>query len=279
MTFTVGASGDIFDADQKGTDDRDIDESQFNPKFGVTWNPLTNTTLRGAVFRTFKRTLITDQTLEPTQVAGFNQFFDDFTATDTWVYGAAADQKFSQNIYGGVSFTLREQEVPWFDIPPPPAPPVPQLKGADWDEYLGRAYLYWTPHEWIALRAEYQFEKFDRDEEFNANIRKVKTHIFPLGINLFHPSGLSIGFQGTYYDQEGDFQREEAIPVPFEEGEDSFWVVDGAISYRLPKRYGFISVGVTNLFDEEFEYADTDVQNPRIQPERSIFGRVTLALP
>ncbi len=279
VTFTVGASGDIFDADQKGTDDRDIDESQFNPKFGVTWNPLTNTTLRGAVFRTFKRTLITDQTLEPTQVAGFNQFFDDFTATDTWVYGAAADQKFSQNIYGGVSFTLREQEVPWFDIPPPPAPPVPQLKGADWDEYLGRAYLYWTPHEWIALRAEYQFEKFDRDEEFNANIRKVKTHIFPLGINLFHPSGLSIGFQGTYYDQEGDFQREEAIPVPFEEGEDSFWVVDGAISYRLPKRYGFISVGVTNLFDEEFEYADTDVQNPRIQPERSIFGRVTLALP
>jgi tetratricopeptide (TPR) repeat protein len=277
VTFTVGASGDFFEADQKETDDRDVDESQFNPKFGITWNPLTGTTLRGAVFRTFKRTLITDQTLEPTQVAGFNQFFDDFTATDTWVYGAAADQKFSQNIYGGVAFTYRDQEVPWFDVPDPPAAPVPQLKEADWEEYLGRVYLYWTPHEWIALRAEYQFEKFERDEEFNANIKEVKTHIFPLGINFFHPSGLSIGLQGTYYDQEGDFQREEAIPVPFQEGEDSFWVVDGAISYRLPKRYGFISVGVTNLFDEEFEYADTDVQNPRIQPERTIFAKITLA--
>jgi hypothetical protein len=61
--------------------------SQFNPKFGVTWNPLAATTVRAAIFRTLKRTLITDQTLEPTQVAGFNQFFDDINLTETWRYG------------------------------------------------------------------------------------------------------------------------------------------------------------------------------------------------
>ena len=65
-------SGDFFNGDSDAEDDTD----QFNPKFGVTWNPFTNTTLRAAAFRTLKRTLITDQTLEPTQVAGFNQFFD-----------------------------------------------------------------------------------------------------------------------------------------------------------------------------------------------------------
>ena len=27
------------------------------------------------------------------------------------------------------------------------------------DEYLGRAYLFWTPHRWLALRAEYLFER------------------------------------------------------------------------------------------------------------------------
>ncbi len=68
------------------------DQTQFNPKFGITWNPLPGTTLRAAAFRVLKRTLITDQTLEPTQVAGFNQFFDDPEVTEAWRYGAAVDQ-------------------------------------------------------------------------------------------------------------------------------------------------------------------------------------------
>ena len=67
--------------------------------------------------------------------------------------------------------------------------------------------------------------------------------------------------------------------MSFEHGEDNFWVVDAAISYRLPKRYGFITVGVRNLFDRKFEYADTDIDNPRIQPDRFFFARVTLAIP
>jgi len=65
----------------------------------------------------------------------------------------------------------------------------------------------------------------------------------------------------------------------FESDEDKFWVFDAAISYRLPKRYGFITVGATNLFDEEFNYQETDIRNPIVQPDRFIYGRVTLALP
>ncbi len=45
-----------------------IDKKLLNPKFGITWNPAQNTTIRVAVFRTLKRLLVTDQTLEPTQV-------------------------------------------------------------------------------------------------------------------------------------------------------------------------------------------------------------------
>src|SRR5262249_5551865 len=64
VTFTLGLSGDIFTTKSQGSESR----SQVNPKFGITWNPVPNTTLRVAAFRTLKRTLITDQTLEPTQV-------------------------------------------------------------------------------------------------------------------------------------------------------------------------------------------------------------------
>ena len=65
----------------------------------------------------------------------------------------------------------------------------------------------------------------------------------------------------------------------FRFGDDTFWLVDAFISYRLPKRYGFVTFGVKNLFDEEFRYADTDINNPRIQPGRLFFGKVTLAIP
>lgn len=73
LTRTAGGSGDSFDTDDELVKDQD----QFNPKLGVTWALNTGTTLRAAAFRVLKRTLITDQTLEPTQVAGFNQFFDE----------------------------------------------------------------------------------------------------------------------------------------------------------------------------------------------------------
>jgi hypothetical protein len=279
LTLTIGASGDFFKYNEKAGDANDLDTDQFNPKFGIVWNPVPNTTLRGAAFKTLKRTLITDQTLEPTQVAGFNQFFDDLNATETTVYGVAVDQKFSQSVYGGAEFYNRKLEVPWFDIPDPPAPPVPVLREAEWKEYTARAYLYWTFHKWFALKGEYRYEKFERDPEFNFSIEEVKTHSFPLGISFFHPSGFGAFFGATYYDQKGKFMREGPIPVPYEEGEDEFWLFDAAISYRLPKRYGFITVGATNLFDKKFQYADTDIKNPSIQPDRYLYVKVTLAFP
>jgi outer membrane receptor protein involved in Fe transport len=84
--------------------------------------------------------------------------------------------------------------------------------------------------------------------------------------------------KGTYIDQDGKFEK-LGNPGTFEDGDDNFWLVDAAVSYRFPKRYGFFTVGVTNLFDEDFEHFDTDLNNPRVQPDRSFFVKVTLALP
>ena len=106
LILTIGASTDFF---LGGI----VDRNQFNPKLGIMWTPFVGTTLRGALFRTLKRTLITNQTLEPTQVAGFNQFFDDAEGTESWRYGVAIDQKFHPNIYGGFEFSKRDLEVPY----------------------------------------------------------------------------------------------------------------------------------------------------------------------
>jgi hypothetical protein len=85
--------------------------------------------------------------------------------------------------------------------------------------------------------------------------------------------------KATFYDQNGEFQRQDAFLGDYTSGRDDFWLVDAAINYRLPKRYGFITVGATNLFDRSFNFIDTDIQNPLIQPSRFFFGRITLNLP
>ena len=101
----------------------------------------------------------------------------------------------------------------------------------------------------------------------------------PCGIGFFHPSGLSTSLTTTYWDQDGMFADFLDPTLPGRSGRDAFWTVDAAISYRLPKRYGFISVGATNLFDEEFNFFEVDFDNPTIQPTRAVFARVTLAFP
>jgi hypothetical protein len=284
VTFTVGGSADFFEGS-------DVDRDQFNPKFGINWDILPNTTIRASAFRTLKRTFINNQSIEPTQVAGFNQFFDDVEGTEAWRYGIAIDQKFSKDIYGGVEYSKRCLEVPYTFIeipppppgPPPPGPPPPpppsEIRKADWEEHLGRAYLYLTPYKWLALNAEFQYEKFGRDREFVAGIERVETYRVPLGINFYHPSGFSARLKATYIDQDGKFLPQNLPPgsqsIP---GSDQFWIFDASLSYRLSKRMGFLTIGAKNLFDKSFNYQDTNPVSPIIIPDRLVFFRFTIAL-
>lgn len=268
LTLTLGASGDFTRGDAQDTADVD----QGNPKAGITWSPFPNTTLRVAAFRVFKRTLVTNQTLEPTQVAGFNQFFDDINGTKAWRYGAAVDQKFSSDIFGGVEVSKRDLNVPAIN-------PFGDVVRVSWKERLARTYLFWTPHPWLALRAEYEFERDIRDSLITNGVRQMNTHRVPLGISFFHPSGLGAFLTGTYTNQAGKFESVR-FPFPIQSGRDQFFTVDAGIRYRLPQRYGFVTLGAANLFDQQFKYFNTDINNPgSLQPKRTIFARLTLALP
>jgi hypothetical protein len=61
-------------------------------------------------------------------------------------------------------------------------------------------------------------------------------------------------------------------------GRSDIIVVDASISYRLPQRYGFVTIGAANLFDQEFRYFERDINNPSIQPDRMVFARMTGAV-
>jgi hypothetical protein len=65
----------------------------------------------------------------------------------------------------------------------------------------------------------------------------------------------------------------------YEDGRRDFWVLDTALRYRLPKRYGFVAVGINDIQDRNEPYQATDVRNPTLRPGRFVYGSVTLALP
>jgi tetratricopeptide (TPR) repeat protein len=291
VTVTLGGSFDWFDADSttesvlssggiplgpSTTTDLSRSQEPFNPKLGITVQLQPGTTLRAAAFRALKRSLIANQTLEPTQVAGFNQFYDDIEGTQSTHIGVALDQKFSRTLYGGISLSHRDLEVPVLFTDPFSG--TTSVLEKDWSEEFVRPYLFWTPHPRVALSAEYQYENFERTaDNVNFGFERATTQKLPLGARYFHPSGLTLGVKTTYVSQDGSFTPKGGNCCV--DGNSDFWLVDAALSYRLPRRLGFLSVGVTNLFDQRFDYQETDFNNPTILPSRSVFGRISLSLP
>ena len=267
LTAILGASFESFS--QPGRD-----RDQFNPKFGVIWKPGPYTTLRLAAFRVLKRPVLSNQTIELTQIAGFNQFFDDVNGARSWRYGIGLDQRFSDALFGGV-------ELSWRDIKKP-VMSSGSLIDRDLDEGLHRTYLYWTPHKSLALSAEYQNEYLRRDykdgKQNSSDPAKITTHIVPITLSYYNPNGLFSRIRATYVNQNVDFVAATTGTV---KEKNDFFVTDVSIGYRIPKRYGLISAGITNLFDQNFSYQSTGfgTGEPRIsrfQPERFFFAKLNL---
>jgi len=243
-----------------------------NPKMGLVWSPTHATTFRAAAFRSLSITRTANQTIEPTQVAGFNQFFDDIDGTVAWRYGAGVDHKFSKQLVSGLEYSERKLYIPGF---------VPSV---DRSEHVGRAYTYFTPHDWIAVGAEYFYETIKNPERpvspsnvlSGGPFDSVETHRVPLSVSWFHPSGLAFKVKNSFVHQSGmfhDITLNDKTP-----GRSSFFIVDMSLSYRLPQRFGLISLGINNLFDDRIHFQNTGNDEPILAPGRILFSRINIAL-
>lgn len=264
LIATIGLSGDLLDSPVK-------DREELNPKLGLTWQPRSTTRVSAAVYKTVTRRSVYAQTIEPTLVSGFNQFFDDSEAAVSWNYGLGVDHTLSNDLYGGFQFYYRELDIPFSII---------SLTGTseqdedDWQEKLGSAYLYWAPLNWLSIGLEYYYDNYSYDKfEGQAGIADLTTHRLIPKIQFYHPCGVSAGIQASYVDQKGEFG---SVLTGFEADNDHFWVVDISMSYRLPKRFGILTIGVKNLFDEQFKFVDMDPSNPRYLQELQVIAGLTV---
>ncbi|OAI20615.1 tetratricopeptide repeat protein, partial [Methylomonas koyamae] len=96
LLITTGISIDSMNSVSLG------ETTKINPKVGVKWDYSSFGALRAAYISTMKRPLISDQTIEPTQIAGFTQFYDDLTGSSVERYGIGIDHRFGNRGSAGI---------------------------------------------------------------------------------------------------------------------------------------------------------------------------------
>jgi hypothetical protein len=275
VTGTIGFSYVDFESDVEAFEDLDFDK--FNPKLGLRWDINHSLQARAAYFKNVMPVMASKRTLEPTQVAGFNQFYDDPNATKSTRYGAAVDWKASSTLAFGAELTKRDVRNPVLDVDNGTIP------FEDSDEWDYRGYAYWTPSDHWSLSLEASYDKFENESDSLVSTsvpERVTTRTFPANVTYFHPGGFFSGVTVTYVDQE---VRRESDSLQAE-GDDNFTLTDLSVGYRLPKRRGVASLTVQNLFDKDFDYQDESYRTFSIEPyvgpyvpETTVMGRFTLS--
>lgn len=276
LLWTLGGS---YDDLTKG----DYQLHEFSPKFGLQWSPSASTHLRLAAYQAVKPARTVEQTLEPTQIAGFGQFYDDTNGSRIEGYGIGLDQRLGPNLSAGVEAHQRRIEIPASFYAVHSGETSGRILTVDVDDDRYRAYLYWTLDRRWTLALEPEYERQNRADTSTSAVNdlplRVETTIVPLTIRYAGSSGLFSALRGSYVDQSVERRPDSTV----QDGHDSFLVVDATLGYRLPRRLGSVSLNVFNLFGQEFYYQDDNFQtseavSPRFVPDRQVMLRVSLNL-
>lgn len=271
VTWTLGLSYDRYEQDV-------IETEKVNPKLGVQWAVTDDLALRAAAFQVVKPGLSTNRTIEPTQVAGFNQFFDDASGTAAARYGVGFDWRVAPRLFVGGEATWRDVSIQY-------------LVGEDdsrhtrWDEATHSLYAHWAPLKQVAFTAQLVYDRFEAEDseltDFTAVPEDMRTFSVPVGASFFHDSGLFAGITATYVNQ--DLDRADGNVLDIGQGESNFGLLDLRLGYRFPKRYGIVTLQINNLLDKEFnhqddsfrEFQDAPSAGPYI-PDRQVLLYLTL---
>ena len=250
-----------------------MDTTQVNPKLGLTWQLFDGTELRFAYFRTLRQVRVGDQNLEPVQVSGFNQLYDDPNGTQATRYGFALDQHINSQASAGIEISQRDLDVPYLN--------GNQTGYLFWREQNYHGYVYWMPTDRISARLEYTYEDFfDSDYNTFGNAPSTRTHSLPLTLSYFDPVGWFSQIKTTYVKQQVFVNNTSDTTGGYQQ--DGFALVDTSIGYRLPKRLGIIQFDIRNLFDQRFNYQSNNLRSQSIEqapffPYRAFYGRITLS--
>ena len=251
--------------------------SRFNPKLGWVWSPSDIMTLRTAAFRATTRPLFIGQTLEPTQVAGFTQIFDESSGIDFTVYAAAIDQRLGSKVTLGLEGVRRSLEAPIL------ISNDEEIFEEDREILWYNAYLnYIFSERWVST-LRYGWRKTEKQPVLAGiysltDPLQLNTEVLNLALNYSNPIGLFSRLDFNFVSQKSRFNVEEGeLSV-----NEKFPVVDFEIGFRFSKRLGAANFVVRNVFDNSFSTQQGPflLNQPlahRYYPEQAFFVRFDIS--
>jgi len=263
----VGVAHDALDAE------RPLSVAHTSGKLGASLLVGPATTLRVAALEGVKGPKYRDQTLEPTQFAGFNQVFDDLDGTRWRRKGVGLDHRFADGGGAGLEWTRRTLSVPGLGCGPTDC-------RADWDERLHRAYVEWPLGRRVALSAAWHFERLHLDggpADSPSLPFHVRTELVPLGLWARVAPRVAAQLEAQHVKQRAAIADGTG---GVESRSESAWLGNARVSYVHPGRRFLLSLAVYNLFDRRFSFQNTDFSgNPRVplfHPERTVLLQANL---
>ncbi len=268
LAATLGASRDHYS-------DGTVLIDRWSPKLGVRWAASPAVTLRVATFSTVKRALVAQQTIEPTQLVGFNQFYDDVNGTVSQLRVAAADWRASPSLSFGVERGHQGARTGTGTVGVAFASAPVQTLTTDWLRLDVSSRASSALVASVGLIAE-RF-RWDATVPTDSPTNLMTTRV-PVTLRSFMPGGYYGELMVTGVAQRVRRLPGSAVPV----GDSRFVVADIALGYRLSSRLGTVSVAVKNLFGAKFSYQDDNFRSTESRagpylPVRRVWLNASLA--
>ncbi|HGG60359.1 MAG TPA: tetratricopeptide repeat protein, partial [Gammaproteobacteria bacterium] len=216
------------------------------PKLGATWRITPKNQLRTALFRSANSVVDASQyqTLEPTQINGFNQIHDEQENAASWNLGLGLKSRITPRLIADIEWLSRDIEYSVDTVVFGNGASNHQVIDVNARDTSEKIFFYWAANDNWSLGLGYlrEFDKLDNPPTTtNAaslapdSALRLETRALPLSLNYFHASGLSARATATRYSQEGVFigLGDGALP---RSGQDSFWTLDASLSWR-PKSH------------------------------------------
>ena len=249
-----------------------FDFARLSPKLGWihTFSPALS--LRAAAFTSVKPALIADQTLQPVQIAGFSQFFDDTNATISRRVGLAVDAHPTTPVYLGIELSARDAD---FALSHNFDPFFIDLRERMVVPYVN---LSITNRTSASVKYSYAETEIPQEQAVTGGVPSdLETEILPVVLRSHFPNGVFAEARATYVRQH----IKNTFPVLGQVEEHDFTLIDLGVGYRFPRRHGTISLEIRNATDERFSFNDTayissQPLNLKFVPERTLLARVSL---
>lgn len=233
-------------------------ENEFSPKAGVIVYPNSAFTVRAAYFETLGVSSSRElEGIEPTQVAGLRQVFDDAVGTEAEVASAGVDWKSPKSTYTGFSLFTRQLKSPFALAGDTITVGLDQSIGnrvdsqsveAYADEQGASAYVNQIlSSEWVGS-LNYDWTETENDfDQFELDTQRAR-----LGLNYYSPTGWFVFSSGTFRHQERD-----GFDAPDVSKDEDFFILSAGLGWQLPHRHGSVQLAVRNILDESFSYQPT----------------------